>query len=162
MSPDSLLRYCRTHMPADRACVSIKRVAAASTIAHVIVHVPAARDMKVLLCLCLLLLLAGCRAPPAVTIAGADPLRGKEAIRRHACVACHTIPGIAGPGSNVGPPLKAIAKRAYIGGVVPNLPSEMVRWLLDPPQIDPRTAMPNMGVTEAEARDIAAYLYTLE
>jgi cytochrome c1 len=36
-----------------------------------------------------------------------------------------------------------------------------VAWLLDPPQIDPLTAMPAPGISEAEARDVAAYLYRL-
>jgi hypothetical protein len=32
---------------------------------------------------------------------------------------------------------------------------------MDPPGIEPRTGMPNLGLTEAEAKDIATYLYTL-
>jgi cytochrome c1 len=36
----------------------------------------------------------------------------------------------------------------------------MVRWIVNPRAIDSLTAMPNLGVTEGEARDIAAYLYT--
>jgi cytochrome c len=55
-----------------------------------------------------------------------------------------------------------IAKRTYVGGILANTPDNMVRWLRDPPGVDPRTAMPNMGVTEADARDIAAFLYTLQ
>lgn len=111
---------------------------------------------------CLLLASAACSEPPAALIAGVSVERGEEAIRRHGCVACHVIPGISGPASNVGPPLEQIARRAYIGGVVPNLPSEMIRWLIDPPQVDPLTAMPAVGLSDTEARDIAAYLYTLE
>lgn len=111
---------------------------------------------------CLLLVLAACSEEPVVAMPGASIERGREAIRRHGCIACHTIPGIAGPKSNVGPPLGQIARRAYIGGVIPNLPSEMVRWLVDPPQVDPLTAMPDMGISDTEARDIAAYLYTLD
>jgi hypothetical protein len=49
----------------------------------------------------------------------------------------------------------------YIGGVLPNTPENMLRWLQNPPAMDPLTAMPNMGVTEADARDMAGYLYTL-
>lgn len=111
---------------------------------------------------CLLLLAACGEASHRSIIAGADPARGKEAIVRYGCVACHAIPGIGNPGSNVGPPLRQFAKRAYVGGVVPNMPTDLMAWLIDPPAIDPRTAMPNMGVTQADARDIAAYLYTLE
>ena len=107
-------------------------------------------------------LASACSERPVVPMPGASSERGREAIQRHGCVACHVIPGVAGPQSNVGPPLERMARRAYIAGVVPNLPSEMIRWLVDPPQVDPLTAMPAMGVSEAEARDMAAYLYTLD
>ncbi|WP_420473735.1 c-type cytochrome [Noviherbaspirillum sp. ST9] len=117
---------------------------------------------ELVLGVCLVLGIGACSERPVVPMLGADADRGKDAIRRHGCVACHTIPGIAGPASNVGPPLAQVARRAYLGGVVPNLPSEMIRWLIDPPQVDPQTAMPAMGITEPEARDIAAYLYTLD
>jgi cytochrome c len=99
---------------------------------------------------------------PTMPVAGGDPQRGKASIERYGCVACHAIPGIPGHGSNVGPPLTKIARRAYVGGVLPNLPDEMVRWLRNPPEVDPRTAMPNLGISEMEAKDIAAYLYTLK
>jgi cytochrome c1 len=66
------------------------------------------------------------------------------------------------PGNNVGPPLDRIATRGYIAGVLANTPQNMVRWLRDPPAVDARTAMPDLGLSEAEARDIAAYLYTLK
>lgn len=110
----------------------------------------------------MLLTLAACGELPAEPIAGANAERGREEIRRQGCVACHTIPGIGGPRANVGPPLEHVARRAYIGGVVPNQPAELIRWLRDPPQVDPGTAMPNMGLSEAQAADIAAYLQTLD
>ena len=109
--------------------------------------------------LCLSLAAGACGERPVVPMVGASTERGREAIQRYGCAACHAIPGIAGPHGHVGPPLDAMARRAYIAGVVPNLPSEMIRWLMDPPQVDPLTAMPAMGVSEAEARDMAAYLY---
>lgn len=105
-------------------------------------------------------LLAGCgESPPRLHVAGGDAGRGKVAIERYGCPACHTIPGIPGYGANVGPPLGEFAARAYVGGVVPNLPQNLVRWLRDPPSVAPRTVMPRLGVSEAEARDMAAYLY---
>lgn len=95
-------------------------------------------------------------------VKGGDVEQGKIAVQRYGCVACHVIPDIPNPGSNVGPPLARIANRAYIAGVLPNTPDNMIQWLQDPPAVDPRTAMPDMGVTEAQARDMAAYLYTLK
>lgn len=107
-------------------------------------------------------LLVGCgESPPKLHVAGGEAGRGKAAIERYGCPACHTIPGIPGYGANVGPPLGKLASRAYVGGVLPNLPHNLVRWLQDPPAIAPRTVMPNLGVSEAEARDMAAYLYSV-
>ncbi|HEX8180033.1 MAG TPA: c-type cytochrome [Pyrinomonadaceae bacterium] len=99
------------------------------------------------------------RAAAAMT--NGDPQRGQAAITRYGCATCHTIPGIRGADALVGPPLTQMAGRSYIAGVLPNAPENMVRWLKDPPQVDRLTAMPNLGVTDADARDIAAYLYTL-
>jgi len=92
---------------------------------------------------------------------GGDAERGRAAIRRHGCGSCHTIAGVPGARSLVGPPLAGMAERAYVAGVVENTPLNLQRWIRDPQGVDPRTAMPNLGVTETEARDIAAYLYIL-
>jgi cytochrome c len=100
-------------------------------------------------------------APPELVVAGGDPERGKEVIVRSGCSACHVIPGIRGADGLVGPPLNHFARRAYVGGVLPNRPQNLVAWLLDPPAIDEKTAMPAPGISEAEARDVAAYLYRL-
>jgi putative membrane protein len=94
-------------------------------------------------------------------IANTDVDRGRAAIKRYGCGSCHNIPGITGAQGLVGPPLGEIASRVYIAGVLPNEPANMVRWLENPPGVDDKTAMPNMGVTPRDARDIAAYLYTL-
>ncbi|HKN57589.1 MAG TPA: cytochrome c oxidase assembly protein, partial [Gemmatimonadaceae bacterium] len=92
----------------------------------------------------------------------ASPNRGRAAITRYGCGSCHTIPGITGAQGLVGPPLGQIASRVYIAGVLANEPDNMIRWIENPPGIDSKTAMPNMGVTPRDARDIAAYLYTLK
>jgi mono/diheme cytochrome c family protein len=97
----------------------------------------------------------------AVHIDGADPNRGETIIETFGCGACHAIPGVRGAKGVVGPPLIAWAERAYIGGEVPNTPTNLVRWVMDPPSIEPKTAMPNLGIDESQARDVAAYLYTI-
>lgn len=114
-----------------------------------------------------LLLIAGAcgggeaeRAAAAMT--GGVPARGPEKIRKYGCAACHTIPGIAEADALVGPPLTKIASRTYIAGVMTNTPDHMIRWIQDPRGVDPLTAMPNLGVTDTDARDIAGYLYTLK
>lgn len=97
----------------------------------------------------------------AASMTGGAPARGREAIRSYGCQSCHTIPGIQGTKALVGPPLAGIASRSYIAGVLSNTPQHMIEWLRNPPGIDSKTVMPNMHVTERDARDIAAYLYTL-
>ncbi|TFZ01696.1 c-type cytochrome [Ramlibacter rhizophilus] len=91
-------------------------------------------------------------------IAGGDPQLGRELIQRYGCVACHAIPGLSSYGANVGPPLHRMGERAYVGGVIANTPDNLVAWLQNPAAIDPRTAMPRLGISEREARHIAAYL----
>ena len=92
---------------------------------------------------------------------GGDPGRGRTALRRYGCDACHTIPGVATAHGLVGPPLTAIAVRGYLGGELTNTPANMQLWIRHPRDVEPKTVMPDTGVTEADARDIAAYLYTL-
>jgi cytochrome c1 len=91
-----------------------------------------------------------------------DPDRGRIAIQQYACTACHRIPGIVGPHSYTGPPLEAFGGRKYIAGTLPNDFDNLVRWLRRPQSVDPQTAMPDTGLTEADARDIAAYLVRLK
>lgn len=79
----------------------------------------------------------------------------------YGCGACHTIPGVPGARGLVGPSLSGFARRQSIAGQVANTGEFLVRWISVPQAIKPGTAMPNLGVSEARARDIAAYLYTL-
>lgn len=100
-------------------------------------------------------------AAPVQMIPGADAQRGAADISRIGCGTCHTIPGIKDAEGLVGPPLEHWSRRTYIAGEVPNTPGMLVRWIETPQAIEPGTAMPNLGVTEQSARDIAEYLYTL-
>lgn len=100
-------------------------------------------------------------AEPAIAQAP-DAGRGKRAINQYACVTCHSIPGIVGANAPVGPPLKEIGTRGFIAGVLPNTPENMARWIRHPQAVNPRSAMPDLAVTERDARDIAAYLATLK
>lgn len=86
---------------------------------------------------------------------GRAPSRRRRRAARRAAVERH------GRRPAVGPPLAGIASRSYIAGVLTNDPQHMIRWIVDPKGVDSLTAMPVTGVSEGEARDIAAYLYTL-
>lgn len=119
---------------------------------------PAIRVLPVLLCL------AGCseaETPVAQRVIGGDGAQGREIIMGVGCGACHEIPGIQGAQGVVGPSLRHFAKRSMIGGVVANQPGMLVRWVREAPALAPDTAMPSMPITEREALDVAAYLYTL-
>lgn len=91
-----------------------------------------------------------------------DPDAGRRAAHHYLCATCHVIPGVVGADRHVGPPLAGVGKRSSIGGVIPNTPDNMVRWLQNPQQFDPLSAMPALGLAERDARDIAAYLATLD
>lgn len=94
-------------------------------------------------------------------VEGGDATRGKAAIQAYGCGSCHAIPGVPQAHGMVGPSLEHWAQREMIAGEVPNDPERLITWITVPQSIEPGTAMPNMGVTDGEARDIAAYLYTL-
>jgi cytochrome c2 len=107
------------------------------------------------------LVLLGCGEAPGPAALGGDPERGRLLLRQFACGSCHEIPGVAAAQGKVGPPLEGIGSRVFLGGVLPNSPENMARFIREPAAFAPRTAMPAMGVTEDQARDMAAYLATL-
>jgi cytochrome c len=90
-----------------------------------------------------------------------NPQRGKVLIRDYGCGSCHTIPGIYTARGLVGPPLMFFSRRTMIAGELPNSPDNLVRWLRNPKAVEPGTAMPDLGLSNDQAQDIAAYLYTL-
>jgi cytochrome c len=106
-----------------------------------------------------LVLCAGCAGAPTRVVQGGDARRGPTAIVRYGCGACHVIPGVGSAVGMVGPPLTAFSRRAYIAGELPNTADNLVTWITVPQAIEPGSAMPNLGVDDRSARDIAAYLY---
>jgi cytochrome c len=95
----------------------------------------------------------------ARTMTGGDPARAPDIMRRYGCGGCHTIRGLAGADGQVGPPLTGLIHRVYLGGGANNSPDNLVAWIVSPQTFAPRTAMPATGINQAEARDVAAYLY---
>ena len=90
-----------------------------------------------------------------------DPARGKVAIQQYACATCHSIPGITGANKPVGPPLDGMGRRGVIAGILPHTPENLEKFLRDPQEVSPESAMPDLGLSARDARDIAAYLSTL-
>ncbi|MBW7969579.1 c-type cytochrome [Bradyrhizobium sp. BR 10289] len=91
-----------------------------------------------------------------------DARRGTDLVKQYQCGVCHDIPGIAGADGNVGPPLHRIGTRTYIAGYIHNSPDNMADWIEDPQRALPGNAMPRMGIPQKDARDIAAFLFTLK
>lgn len=119
--------------------------------------------LRLLLVVLLVVPLSACNssgASPSI-VAGGNAHRGGKIIRTVGCGTCHAIPGIEGADGTVGPPLDNIGERMFIAGVMPNTPGNMIAWLEAPQSIVPGNAMPNLDLNDREARDIAAYLYTL-
>ena len=116
-----------------------------------------------ILCYSLLALLAACdtgdqaRSP----VPGGDVGRGKLLLAQYQCGSCHQIPDVAAARGTLGPALESYGRRSYIAGQIPNHPDALARWIVDPASMKPGTAMPAMGASEADARDMAAYLYAL-
>ena len=109
----------------------------------------------------LLVLGVGCRRPSPATAPDSDPKQGAILLSAHGCGGCHTIPGVSGANGTIGPPLTHFARGVFIAGKLPNQLDNLMRWIRDPQSIEPGTAMPTLPVNEAEARAMAAYLYTL-
>jgi cytochrome c len=106
--------------------------------------------------------LCGCvqrPAEPKWANFGGDPARGASLIGRSSCGSCHEMSGIEGANGRVGPPLSRFAYRTMIAGVLPNTPGNLVYWLRHPQAVVPGNAMPDVGLSDRQARDIAAYLY---
>jgi cytochrome c2 len=97
----------------------------------------------------------------ATAMTGGDPRRGRALVRTYGCGTCHEVPGVRGATGTVGPSLAEIANRSFVAGRLENTPANLMRWIRAPREVSPGTAMPDMGVTEADARDLAAYLETL-
>jgi len=120
--------------------------------------------MKRLLLVLTLVLAAACHPKDEQTskeLTGGDATKGRAAIASYGCGSCHQIRGVDGANGMIGPPLNDIGSRTTLAGQLPNSPDNMIRWIREPQKVESGTAMPDLGVTESDARDIAAYLYTL-
>jgi mono/diheme cytochrome c family protein len=94
---------------------------------------------------------------PKPTLAASPPEearlaeRGKQLyLNKYGCNACHKI---GGQGGEVGPALDRAGSRLNA--------TWMYRWIRYPQSMKPETKMPNLGVSEEDAKAIAFYLKTL-
>ncbi|WP_140631489.1 c-type cytochrome [Methylibium rhizosphaerae] len=103
-------------------------------------------------------LLAACLPSPQARQASGDAERGRKLIAQYQCGECHSVPGVEDARGTRAVTLESFGLRSYIAGRVPQQPEVLVRWIVEPAAVVPGTTMPRMGVSERDARDIAAYL----
>jgi cytochrome c len=111
-----------------------------------------------------LVLLGGCASDTERTaraLTGGDPGRGQTALRAYGCGSCHRIPGVRGATARVAGTLEGLAERQVLAGMLINSADNLVLWVRHPQTVVPGNAMPELNVSEGDARDMAAYLYTL-
>lgn len=125
---------------------------------------PAAARVGVAACA---LLLGGCdplregAATPRGPVPG-EVERGRQLVAQYQCGSCHSIPRVPAAKGGIGPSLEAFGRRAYIAGQLPNRPATLEVWIAEPSALIPGTAMPDMGASQEDARDMAAFLMSLK
>jgi cytochrome c oxidase subunit II len=96
-------------------------------------------------------------APPADPTAA----RGRQVFLEGACVLCHTVRGTSA-GARTGPDLTHLASRETLAaGVLPNTPSDLTRWILDPQAVKPGARMPPSALEGADLEALLAFLGSL-
>lgn len=88
--------------------------------------------------------------------------RGQRLLAQYQCGSCHAIPNVAAARGVKGPSLTAFGRRSYIAGRIPNRADALAQWIVAPQSLVPDTTMPSMGVSLADARDMAVYLGSLQ
>jgi cytochrome c len=99
------------------------------------------------------------RRAVAVALTGGNPAHAPALMIRYGCSGCHSIEGVPGADGRVAPPLTGLLDRVYIGGTAPNMPDNLIMWIAHPQRFAPHSAMPETGISDSEARDVAAFLY---
>ena len=84
--------------------------------------------------------------------------QASDLIVQYGCQTCHVIPNVPGAVGKVGPSLDDLNQRSYLAGTLSNTPANLQQWIMHPQSIQPGTAMPEMGVTQNDAYEIAAFL----
>jgi cytochrome c2 len=95
------------------------------------------------------------------SLTGGNPQVGKEKIVLHDCHSCHVIPGVEGDAHVLGPTLDHWSRRSSIISKWPNNPPNLENWIRHSEQLLPGTTMKMLSVNEQDAKDIAAYLFSI-
>lgn len=103
---------------------------------------------------------------PAAGYTSSEVRAGASLFTYYACASCHYLRGVNGTGTqpsvDYAPNLTHIGSRSLLAaGAVSNTPAHMEQWLLNPDTVKPGVHMPNFQLSEAQARDLSAYLESL-
>lgn len=93
--------------------------------------------------------------------ASGDPALGAALYGQYGCGGCHAADPLSVRRGEVGPSLYDFPQRVMIAGRLGNNEQNLIRFIAHPQRVAPGSGMPDLGVSEEEARHIAAYLYTL-
>ena len=97
--------------------------------------------------------------PPAAAAPNPQYAEGEKLFTAKGCIACHSLVAVNAPKGMVGPNLANVGARSYIAaGTLKNTDENLAHWIRDPQGIKKGVLMPNLGVTEAEAQALVAYL----
>ncbi len=96
------------------------------------------------------------KAPPAQMV------RGQQLLAQYQCGSCHAIPDVPSRAARSARRLRPSAARSYIAGRVPNRSRRAGALDRLAASAGARHRDAHMGVSPADARDMAAYLLALE
>ena len=103
---------------------------------------------------------AGATIEPASQ--GASTADGQKLFMAKGCAGCHSLVAVNAPKGMLGPNLANIGARRWIAaGTLQNTDENLAHWIRTPQAIKHGVLMPNLGLSEDEARSIAAYLRTI-
>jgi cytochrome c2 len=91
---------------------------------------------------------------------GGNTQRGKQLVETAGCLACHAIAEntkvreTRGTSYDIAPELTRVGSKTN--------PAWLYDWIRNPRRFNPTTKMPNLRLTDGEARDIVSYLITLK
>ena len=87
--------------------------------------------------------------------------QGQKLFLMKGCVGCHSLVAYNAPKGLLGPNLANVGARSYIAaGTLKNTDENLAHWIRFPQDVKHGVLMPNLGVTEDEAKALVAFLRT--
>lgn len=93
----------------------------------------------------------------ATVSADPDTVAGSQLFMMKGCIGCHSLNATVPMG--IGPNLAGIGQRRFIAaGWLENTDANLAKWIQHPQTVKHGVLMPDLGVTDAEAQSLVAYL----